>query len=90
MTQPGDDGLDCAALTAQIAANQAAAADFLLKDRQVEEANTAKGIGGAIPGLGLLLVMSTDLSNTEQIKARALIDRDQQLQFLASRKGCKA
>jgi hypothetical protein len=35
-----------------------------------------------------LLVLSTDLSNQEQIMARALIDRDEQLRFLAKRKQC--
>jgi hypothetical protein len=88
MTQAGDEGLDCAALQQQIAANNQAAAELLHKDKQVEQANVAKNVGGVIPGLGLLLVASTDLSNEEQIKARALIDRDEQLKYLAARKGC--
>lgn len=88
MAQQGDATMDCAALNGQIAQNEAAAAVFLHKDRQVEQANTAKGVGSVIPGLGLLLVLSTDLSNEEQIKARALIDRDEELRFLSKRKGC--
>jgi hypothetical protein len=88
MTQPGDETLDCAALGRQTADNEAAAAIFLRKDKQVEQANAAKGVGSAIPGLGLLLVLSTDLSNEEQIKARALIDRDERLRFLSKQKGC--
>ena len=88
MAQPGDEALDCAALDREIASNEAAAATFLHKDKQVEQANTARNVGGVIPGLGLLLVMSTDLSNEEQIKARALIDRDERLRFLVKRKQC--
>ena len=88
MTQSGDESLDCAALSKQIAANQAAAADFVHKNHQVEQANVAKGIGGAIPYVGILIMLSSDLSNQEQIKARALIDRDEQLGFLAKQRGC--
>ena len=44
MAQPGDEDLDCAALSEQITANEAATADFLHKDHQVEQANVAKGI----------------------------------------------
>jgi len=88
MTQPGDEALDCTALTRELAANEAAAARFLHQDRKVEQANTARNVGSVIPGVGLLLVLSTDLSNEEQIKARALVDRDEQLRFLAKRKQC--
>jgi hypothetical protein len=89
MAQPGDEALDCAALDREISDNQKAAAVFIKKDRQVEQANTAKTVGGVIPGLGLILVLSTDLSNEEQVKARALIDRDERLRFLSKQKGCK-
>lgn len=88
MAQAGDEAMDCAALNREIASNEVAAAAFLHKDKQVEQANTARNVGSVIPGLGLLLVMSTDLSNEEQIKARALIDRDERLRFLAKRKQC--
>jgi hypothetical protein len=88
MAQPGDESLDCAALADQIAQNELLAADFLKKDKQVERLNTARNVGGVIPGLGLLLVMSTDLSNDEQIRGRALVDRDERLRFLAKRKRC--
>lgn len=88
MVQAGDETLDCAALARQIAANEEAAARFLHQDKKVEQANTARNVGSVIPGVGLFLVLSTDLSNEEQIKARALIDRDEQLHFLAKRKQC--
>ena len=48
--------------------------------------NVAKGLGSAIPYLGLLIAGSTDLSNEEQIEARALIDRDERLQYLSQRR----
>jgi hypothetical protein len=88
MAQPGDEDLSCSSLTREIAANRGAATDFLRKDKQVENENIAKNVGGVIPGLGLLLIASTDLSNEEQIKARALIDRDERLNYLAKQKGC--
>jgi hypothetical protein len=88
MSQPGDQDLSCQALKQQIAENTAAAQKFLKRDHQVEEANTAKQVGGAIPIAGLLLVASTDLSNKEQVEARALADRDEHLQYLAKQKNC--
>jgi hypothetical protein len=89
IAQPGDETLDCAALARQIAGNEAAASQFFHQDKQTEQSNTAKNVGGVIPGLGLLLIMSTDLSNAEQIKARALVDRDEALRFYAKQKGCE-
>jgi len=94
MAQPGDETLSCEDLKQQTDANRAAAADFLRRDKQVEGDNTTKNVAGAavgaaIPGLGLLLIASTDLSNAEQVQARALIDRDEQLTYLSKQKGCK-
>lgn len=89
MTQPGDENLDCPALKQQIEANRVAAEDFVRKDKQVEDQNTAKVVGGAIPFIGILIASSTDLSNEEQIKGRALVDRDEELTFLARQKGCE-
>ena len=88
MAQAGDEELDCTALGREIADNEQAAAAFIKQDKRVEQANTAKTVGGVIPGLGLILVLSTDLSNEEQIKARALIDRDERLRFLSKKRGC--
>lgn len=90
MAQAGDEALDCATLDRQIADNEKAAAVFVKQDKRVEQANTAKTVGGVIPGLGLILVLSTDLSNEQQVKARALIDRDERLRFLSKQKGCKS
>ena len=90
MAQPGDADLSCAALKDQIAANEAAAQDFVRQDRQVKQGNVTKVIvSAAIPYVGLLLAGSYNLSNEEQIKGRALVDRDEQLNFLAKQKGCK-
>ncbi|HWY61475.1 MAG TPA: hypothetical protein VNW15_06215 [Rhizomicrobium sp.] len=89
MTQSGDEQLDCPALKQQIAANQAAAVEFIRKDKQVENANVARGVGSAIPVFGILLAMSYDLSNEEQVKARALADRNEELTYLAKRRGCE-
>jgi hypothetical protein len=89
MTAAGDESLDCPALQQQIAQHEAAARDFLVKDKQVERANTAKVAASAIPYLGILITASTDMSNEEQVKARALVDRNEWLTLLAKRKGCR-
>jgi hypothetical protein len=88
MSQPGDEALSCDALNAQIAANTTSEAAYEKKDKQVENANVAKGVGGAAPFVGPIIAASTDLSNEEQVKARALSDRNQQLTYLAKHRGC--
>jgi hypothetical protein len=88
MTQSGDDTLSCPEIKQQMEANRATAEEFARKDKQVEQGNVAKNVGGVLPGVGLLLVASTDLSNEEQVKVRAMIDRNEQLTYLAKRKGC--
>ena len=90
MAQPGDEALDCAALGRQLADNDKAAAVFIKQDKRVEQANSAKVVGGAIPYVGVLIALSADLSNEEQIKGRALIDRDERLRFLSKQKGCNS
>lgn len=89
MVQPGDEALSCSALKQEIDKNSAAAQKFLERDHQVEQANTAKVMGSAIPYLGILVFASSDLSNKEQVEARALIDRDQHLEFLSKQKNCQ-
>lgn len=89
MVQDGDGKLSCTALKQEIADNTAAENTLLRKDKQVEQANVAKNVGGALPGVGLLLVGSADLSNEEQVKARALADRNERLEYLVKQKGCK-
>lgn len=88
MSQPGDDALTCAQLNQQIADNGAAKISSERADRQVENANIAKGVASAIPYVGIAIAGSTDLSNEEQVKARALADRNEQLHYLAKQKGC--
>src|SRR5258706_4309323 len=89
MSQAGDENLNCADLSHQLSANQSDIQTFVRKDKRVMDDNVAKNVAGAaIPWVGLLLIASTDLSNVEQIRARALIDRNQQLNFLAKQKGC--
>jgi hypothetical protein len=90
MAQAGDEALDCAALDREITDNEKAAAVFVKKDKRVEEANSAKVAGSAIPYVGLLIALSADLSNEEQIKGRALVDRDERLRFLSKQKGCNS
>jgi hypothetical protein len=88
MAQPGDESLGCPELNRQITDNRAAAEKFLIKDKHVEDGNAAKGVASALPWVGLLAIASTDLSNEEQVKARALVDRDERLIFLAKKNGC--
>lgn len=88
MSQPGDDALDCAALHQQIADNTAAGAAAARADKRTENGNVAKTVGSAIPYVGLLVAATTDLSNQDQVKARALADRNERLAYLAKQKGC--
>jgi hypothetical protein len=88
MAQPGDEQLSCAELNQQIQVNEAAAKDFLKKDKQVENGNAAKTVMSATPFIGILSAMAVDLSNVEQIKARAILDRNERLTYLKKQKGC--
>jgi hypothetical protein len=88
MSQPGDEALSCDALKAQIAANGADEVRYRIKDRQVENGNAVRTVGSAVPFVGPLIAGSSDFSNEEQVKARALADRNEQLNYLAKRKGC--
>lgn len=88
ISQPGDDLLSCTDLQQQLATNRSAAETFLRDDKKVEAANTMKAIGGALPWVGIFISASEDLSNEEQIKGRALVDRDERLRFLVERKHC--
>lgn len=88
MEQPGDEQLTCVQLQEQRAANEKAAAAFLAKDETVENKNIAKGVASALPFVGILAALSTDLSNEEQVKARSILDRNERLTFLSKQKGC--
>jgi hypothetical protein len=88
MEQPGDDALSCAQIRQQIADNTTAEGKFARADRQVENGNTAKVVGSAVPIVGPLIVGSADLSNEEQVKFRALAGRNEHLAFIAKQKGC--
>lgn len=88
MTQPGDDQLTCSQLQQQIADNEKAAGVLVKKDKAVEDGNAAKTVLSATPFIGILSAMAVDLSNEEQVKARAIIDRNERLTYLAKQKGC--
>jgi hypothetical protein len=89
MAQPGDEALGCSDIRRQIADNAVAAAIFIKQDARVQNTNTVKTIGSALPWVGLLAMASNDFSNEEQIKARALIDREERLTQLARHKNCE-
>jgi hypothetical protein len=88
ITQPGDDSLTCSEMREQISTNQSEEARLLAKDKTVERGNAAKAVGSAIPYVGLAIAAQADLSNEEQVKARALADRDDWLKLVARKKGC--
>jgi hypothetical protein len=88
ISQPGDENLSCEVLQQEIAKNAAAAEEFVRNDKRVQNTNVAKGVGSAIPAIGILLIGSTDLSNKEQIQGRALVDRDERLTYLSKQKHC--
>jgi hypothetical protein len=88
ISQDGDAALGCAAIRQQMDENRVAAAKYLKDDRLVEQRNTALTVAGFIPWAGLLTAAMTNLSNQDQIRARALLDRQERLEYLAKQKGC--
>ena len=88
MSQPGDDALNCDQINSQIADNSVSEARYRKADKDVENGNIAKGVGSAAPFVGPIIAGSTDLSNEEQVKARSLADRNEQLRYLLKQKGC--
>lgn len=88
MEQPGDEQLTCVQLKELIAANEKAASDFIKQDKAVENKNVARSVAGVVPFAGILVLLSTDLSNEEQVKARSIVDRNERLMFLSKQKGC--
>lgn len=88
ITQSGDEALPCTQLQRQIADNQTEEAKLLVKDKEVERDNVVKTVGAAILYVGIAIAAQTDLSNEQQVKARALADRDEWLRILVKRKGC--
>jgi len=88
MSQPGDEQLSCQQIDQQIQANEASAKGLVQKDKDVENNNTTKVVMSATPFIGILSAMAIDLSNEEQIKARAILDRNERLTYLRKQKGC--
>ena len=80
MSQPGDEQLGCAELNRQLAANEQDVRELLKQDKAVERTNIVAGV--------LPLPMLMDFSNEEQVKARALLDRNEKLNYLVKTKGC--
>ena len=90
MSQTGDDQWSCTELNIQLAANSKAASDLLQQHGATETANNTKGVASLVllGPIGLLIAMSADYSREEQVKARALIDRNERLTHLAKAKSC--
>lgn len=94
MSQAGDLELGCADLSAQLKANEAQAAEFLHAHGETEKSNATKqavipaAVFLALP-IAILMSASTDYSAADQVQARALIDRNERLGYLAQQRGCK-
>jgi recombinational DNA repair protein (RecF pathway) len=88
MTQPTDDRLTCSEIDQGMKSNQAAAAELLQKNKEVDQANAAKVVASVL--LSGWFALTVDLSNEEQIKMRALADRNEALALLKAKKKCAA
>jgi hypothetical protein len=86
MTQPTDDRLTCSGIDQEMKTNQAAAAELLQKNNEVDQANAAKVVASVV--LSGWIAFTVDLSNEEKIKMRALADRNEALALLKTKKGC--
>jgi hypothetical protein len=88
MTQPTDDRLTCPEIDQEMKSNQAAAAELLEKNKEVDQANAAKVAASIV--LSGWFALTVDLSHEEQIKMRALADRNEALAALKAKKRCAA
>lgn len=88
MTQPTDDRLTCSEIDQEMKSNQAEAAALLQKNKEVNQANAAKVVASVV--LSGWIALTVDLSNEEQIKMRALADRNEALALLKNKKRCAA
>jgi hypothetical protein len=86
ISQSTDDQLTCSELDQQIKSNQLAAVELLHKNKEVQEANTTKVVASVV--FSAWIALSIDLSHEEQIKMRALSDRNEELQRLKRQKRC--
>jgi hypothetical protein len=88
MTQPTDDRLTCPEIDQEMKSNQAVAAELLQKNQEVDQANAAKVVASVV--LSGWIALTVDLSHEEQIKMRALSDRNEALASLKTKKRCAA
>lgn len=86
MTQATDDRMTCAEIDREMKSNQAAAAELLEKNQEVNQANAAKVVASVV--LSSWIILSVDLSKEEQIKMRALADRNEALALLKAQRRC--
>jgi hypothetical protein len=88
MTQPTDDRMTCPQIDQEMKSNQAAAAELLEKNKEVDQANAAKVVASVV--LSGWFALTVDLSHEEQIKMRALADRNEALASLKANRRCAA
>jgi hypothetical protein len=88
MTQPTDDRLTCPEIDQEMKSNQAAAAELLEKNKEVDQANAAKVVASVV--LSGWFALTVDLSKEEQVKMRALADRNEALALLKAKRRCSA
>lgn len=88
MTQPTDDRMTCPEIDQEMKSNQATAAELLEKNKEVDQANAAKVVASVV--LSGWFALTVDLSHEEQIKMRALADRNEALALLKAKKKCAA
>jgi hypothetical protein len=88
MTQPTDDRMTCPEIDQEMKSNQATAAELLEKNKEVDQANAAKVVASVV--LSGWFALTVDLSHEEQIKMRALADRNEALASLKTKKRCAA
>jgi hypothetical protein len=86
ISQSTDNQLTCAQIDQEIKSNQLTAADLLKKNKKVQEENTAKVVASVV--LSGWIALSVDLSHEEQIRMRALSDRNEELLRLKKQKKC--
>ncbi len=87
LSGPGDAGMGCAEIAAEIAANRRRAVELGVDAEALERNNAALKPAGTVFAP---LLLGLDLSDAEKIEIRALADRNARLERLRARKDCEA
>jgi hypothetical protein len=90
MSQAADDRMTCTEIAQEISRNQASAVAFVQQKQGTDAANAAKVASSLLlPGVGIGISLTIDLSDEEQIMLQSLKDRNEALVYIQDKKHCQ-